>query len=77
MLDIFVERIKLYYNPKVQQNCIFFDWDMYRERKMSEGSGKQVVPNSAIQQFFVPNSVIQPFFVPNSADSNFMPNMKF
>jgi hypothetical protein len=44
---------------------------------MSEGSGKQVVPNSAIQQFFVPNSVIQPFFVPNSADSNFMPNMKF
>ena len=77
MLDNFVERIKLYYNPKVQQNCIFFDWDMYRERKMFEGSGKQVIPNSAIQQFFVPNSVIQPFFVPNSADSNFMPNMKF
>ena len=42
---------------------------MNLERKIPGGSGKQVVPNSAFQQYFVPNSVFQSFFVPNSANS--------
>jgi hypothetical protein len=54
--DIFVERIKLYHNLTVQENCIFFCYDADHGMKISEDSGKKVDPNSAAQLFFVPNS---------------------
>ena len=63
--DIFVERIKLYHNPKVQDNCIFFYEDADFERKIPQGSGKKVVPNSVAQLFLSLIMTFQSFFVPN------------
>ena len=54
--DIFVERIKLYHSLKVQDTWIFLYQDMDLKMRTPKGHGKNVVPNSAAQLYFVPNS---------------------